>query len=224
LAPSISPTGIQAATAAEPRSIGLADAAVPGDPGPPAEPEPVEEDGESLRTAEPAPVLPRVRFVTAHGVGVRTVADGAWRNTVLIPRNSPVPVEVTRRFVTAAQGRRGTHIRIVVTQGDTEDIELAEVVGQGRIEGFPRGEPSGQPVDVIMEFDDTGRLHLRAVYCKTGQQLRLDLEVPNGLRAEEVERQRELLNNTPFLTVFRGDDDDLPPHESDEHDFILSDP
>ena len=168
------------------------------------------------------PLLPRVHFVTAHGVGVRTVADGAWRNTVLIPKNSRVPVQVTRRFLTAASGTRGSHIRIVVTQGDTQDIDLAEVVGQGRIEGFPRGELSGQPVDVIMQFDDTGRLHIRAVYCRTGKQLQMELEVPNGLRAEDVQRERELLEQTPFLTVFRADEGQDQPEDGDEEDFILS--
>jgi molecular chaperone DnaK (HSP70) len=168
------------------------------------------------------PMLPRVHFVTAHGVGVRTVADGAWRNTVLIPKNSRVPVQVTRRFLTATSGTRGSHIRIVVTQGDTQDIDLAEVVGQGRIEGFPRGELSGQPVDVIMQFDDTGRLHIRAVYCRTGKQLQMELEVPNGLRAEDVQRERELLEQTPFLTVFRADEGQDQEADGDEEDFILS--
>jgi molecular chaperone DnaK len=188
-----------------------------------------EETDEPDEPGAPTPKveLPAVRFVTAHGVGVRTVSGGTWRNTVLIPKNSPVPTEVTRRFLTAAQGAGGSHIRIVVTQGDTTDIELAEVVGQGRIEGFPLGEPSGQPVDVIMHFDDTGRLHIRAVYSKTGQQLRMDLEIPNGLRPEEVERQRELLQNTPFLTVFRGDDGDDSAEDNldeDDQNFILSAP
>ncbi len=173
--------------------------------------------------SQPSILLPRVRFVTAHGVGVRTVSDGTWRNTVLIPRNSPVPVQVTRRFLTAATKARGTHIRIVVTQGDTEDIERAEVMARGRIEGFPMGEPSGQPVEVIMQFDEMGRLHVRAVYCKTGQQLQLELEVPNGLRAEDVERERGLLAQSPPLSLVYPDEPSSPPDEGDEENFILSD-
>lgn len=163
-----------------------------------------EEAGETRPQATP---LPRVSFVTAHGVGIRTRKGGAWHNTVLIPKNSLVPVEMTKRFVTSAVAGGGSFINIVVTQGDTPHCELAEVLGQGRIEGFPAHSPPGQPVDVTMRFDEFARLHIRAIYVKTGQEMQMSLEIPGGLHAEEVERQREILDRTPWLSVFNPDAD-----------------
>jgi len=186
---------------------------------------------DEIETAGPA--LPNVRFVTAHGVGVRTERDGIWRNSVLIPKNSQVPIEVTKRFVTTSKRSGGTFINILVTQGDTPDIGLAEVLGQGRIEGFAASEPPGQPVDVVMRFDEFGRLHIRAIYANTGQELQMDLEIPGGLRQEEVDRQREHLENTPLLGVYSPDpvseeweaeDGEAEDHEDDEDDdrFVLN--
>ncbi len=164
-----------------------------------------DDEDKAGETAPRATSLPRVSFVTAHGVGIRTRKGGQWCNTVLIPKNSLVPIEITKRFVTSAVGAGGSFINIVVTQGDTPHCELAEVLGQGRIEGFPPLTPPGQPVDVTMRFDEFARLHIRAVYVKTGQEMQMNLEIPGGLQAEEVERQRELLQRTPWLSVFNPD-------------------
>jgi len=130
--------------------------------------------------------LPAVRFVTAHGVGVRVRVGGGWINRVLIPKNSKVPSGVTRRFATQTSAPGGTSLRIYVTQGDTGDAEAAEVLAVGRIQGLPLGEPSGQPVDVTMEFNEQGRVCLRAIYVKTGADLRMELDVPGGLREDLV--------------------------------------
>jgi len=150
--------------------------------------------------------LPSIHFVTAHGVGVRARAGEDWKNVVLIPRNTPVPASATKRFVTASEAGGGTHVKVEVTQGDTVDPDLAELLGTGRIEGFGRHVPPGQPVDVVMMFDAEGRLHTKAIYVNTGQEMQLSLEVPEGLRPQEVEEQKRHLDGTVFLSVFDPDD------------------
>ena len=150
----------------------------------------------------PSPV---VRFVTAHGVGVKTRRASEWRNTVLIPRNSPVPARASKRFLTTAEGDRGTHVNIEITQGDTPDIEFAEILGHGRIDGFQVDEPPGRPVEVLMEFDALGRLHVRAIYENTGQELQLSLDVSGCLQQEEVDRFRQALQGATILSVFDPD-------------------
>ena len=166
----------------------------------------------------PSPV---VRFVTAHGVGVKTRRASEWRNTVLIPRNTPVPAAASKRFLTTAEGDRGTHVNIEITQGDTPDIELAEILGQGRIEGFPKHESPGRAVEVIMEFDAFGRLHVRAVYEPTGQGVELSLDMAGCLEQEEVDRFRRELQGATILSVFDPDaalaglDDDFD--DDDDH-------
>jgi molecular chaperone DnaK len=145
------------------------------------------------------PVMPVVRFVTAHGVGLKIRAGSEWSNKVLIPKNTRVPANITQRFRTRATGSRGQQIKIDITQGDTEDPSVAELLGTGKIEGLPPNEPEGRPVDVSMQFDDQGRLRVRAVYVLTGQQMQMSVDIPGGLRSEEVAEHHKYLKETGFL-------------------------
>jgi molecular chaperone DnaK len=176
-------------------------------------------------SAPPAPLglsLPSVRFVTAHGVGVRLRSrEGELLNKVLIPRNQPVPQTTTKRFLTQRDKDRGDRLKIVVTQGDADDADLVEVLGSLYITGIPPDEPGGQPVDITMSFDKQGRLHINAIYLNTGQSLQQSLEIPGGLREEQVREYQKLLENTGLIrvrpepadrlgSVVLEDDDDLP--------------
>ncbi len=157
---------------------------------------------------------PSVRFVTAHGIGIRTSPAGRQVNTVLIPRNSPVPAAAHQRFRTKkTKTGPATGIRVVVTQGDTPDPGLAEVVGTARITGIPPNEPPGQPVEITLAFDPQSRLRLRALYVNTGLELALDLDVPGGLREEQVKHYHDLLMSAG---VIRPPSDDGWPEIDDD--------
>ena len=84
----------------------------------------------------------------------------------------------------------------MITQGDTKDLALAEILGVGTITGLPAGDVDGQPVTVTLEFDENGRLHVHATFVPTGHSLELDLAVQGGLKEEQVREFRNLLVST----------------------------
>jgi len=147
----------------------------------------------------PALAIPTVRFVTAHGVGLRVRGQRGWINRVLIPKNTRAPVSVTKRFLTSSSQTGKKHIRIEITQGDTKNLALAERLGTGRIHGVPPSEPDNQPVDVTMRFDEQGRLEISAMYVPRRQKMAMTLEIPGGLREEEVCDHRRYLAETAFF-------------------------
>lgn len=145
----------------------------------------------------PTLLMPKVRFVTAHGVGIKSNSADGPQNSVLIARNTSVPTEVTRRFFIAKQVTSARqYIKVEILQGDNPRIELAEVLGVGKIEGFTEHQSAGQPVDVTISFDEQGRLHVRAVYVPTGQAMLWSMEIAGGLQEAEVWTQREFLNKS----------------------------
>jgi molecular chaperone DnaK len=146
-----------------------------------------------------SPSIPTVRFVTAHGVGVKVRGRRGLINRVLIPKNTPVPTSVTKTFLTKSVGAGGTDIKIDITQGDTTDLALAEPLGTGRIQGLPRQEPDGQPVEVTMDFSAQGRLNIRAKYVPRNQDMKMSLDIPGGLHEEEVQEHRRFLEETGFF-------------------------
>ncbi len=148
----------------------------------------------------PTTIMPKVRFVTAHGVGIKSNSAGGPQNSVLIARNTSVPTEVTRRFFIAKQVTSAhQYIKVEILQGDNPRIELAEVLGVGKIEGFTEHQSAGQPVDVTISFDVQGRLHVRAVYVPTGQAMLWSMEIAGGLQEAEVWTQREFLNKSSLF-------------------------
>ncbi|HUG92363.1 MAG TPA: Hsp70 family protein, partial [Planctomycetaceae bacterium] len=163
------------------------------------------------RAASPAPqpasrsaaplVAATVRFVTAHGVGVKARMGRRHTNVVLINKNTRVPCSARQIFNTFSSTSDGCvrAVPVVVTQGDTSDLDLAEILYDGRIVGFPAGEQAGYPVEVTMEFDEQSRLHVRAVYLRTGRELAVHLDVPGGLQEEKVREYRKLLEESGLV-------------------------
>jgi molecular chaperone DnaK len=140
--------------------------------------------------------MPTVRFVTAHGVGLKVRGRRGWINRVLIPKNTRVPVSVTKRFLTSSTPSGKRHIRIEITQGDTKNLALAERLGTGLIQGVPSSEADNQPVDVTMRFDEQGRLEISAMYVPQRQKMAMTLEIPGGLHEEEVHDHRRYLQQS----------------------------
>ncbi len=153
---------------------------------------PAEESERRQKTAAEHP--PRLRFVTAHGVGVKVLSGGQWKNSVLIPSNSLTPVEARKRFVTASKTQTGVRITFEVTQGDTDDADSAEVLGVGRLDDFGGLEPAGRSIDVIMRFDEQGRLTVSAQYENQEAECVLAIEISNGLQEQDIARHNEHLH------------------------------
>jgi molecular chaperone DnaK len=143
--------------------------------------------------------LPTVRFVTAHGVGVKARAKNRQKNVVLIKKNTPVPCHVEKEFTAFSKHGILRKLTIEVTQGDTSDPDVAEVLGMGYIEGFPKREPTGQPVRVTMSFNEQGRLEVHAIYVKTGQELVMTLDIPGGLAETDVKHFRNYLEQSGLI-------------------------
>jgi len=194
----------------------------------PVEPLPVaaslsEDDSASLATEFDTPArMPTVKFVTAHGVGVKVVSKGQWKNRVLIPSNTQVPVKATERFKATGKATGASFITVEITQGSTADYDLGEVLGTGRIQ-LPANELPGNMVEVTMEFDEQGRLHTHAVYVKTQQEMRMSVEVQGCLREEEVVAYRDFLESTGFIRPFDSEAAMEKLVEVDEEDLVAFD-
>ena len=151
-----------------------------------------------------------VRFVTAHGLGLKVRSrDGqAWINDVRIPKGTLVPARSPAKRYSLTGTRSRDYVQIEITQGDSTDVDRIEILGEVRFDGFPPPEageavPSGAPgdppeaFDVTLEFDEAGRVQISAVYrdLRHGREFPLaaELKVEGALQPEEIEIQRRSL-------------------------------
>lgn len=98
--------------------------------------------------------------VNSHSLGVAAVDPKTHRrvNKVLIPKNTPLPHTVVRRFKTLRQGQR--NIQISILEGESEFPEACTRIGKCVIRSLPIDLPSGWPVEVRYTYAEDGRLRV----------------------------------------------------------------
>jgi molecular chaperone DnaK len=107
----------------------------------------------------PAPQF-SVTNVNSHALGVvgLDVRTGRRRNKILIPKNTPLPCSVTRRFKTRKANQRSVVIDVV--EGESERPEACISIGTCTIRDMPHELPAGWPVQVTYTYGANGRLQV----------------------------------------------------------------
>lgn len=111
-----------------------------------------------------APSSPLLVDVTPLSLTVETVSGYCDR---IIQRNTPVPCEETRQFVTARDNQ--TAVRLRVSQGESSRFEDNTLLGELELLGLrpaPRGQVS---IAVTFALDTNGMLNVSARDTQTGQ-------------------------------------------------------
>jgi molecular chaperone DnaK len=113
---------------------------------------------------EPAPSAGETSItnVNSHSLGVVALAPstGLLCNSILIPRNTPLPHSGRQRFRTVKDGQARIKVRVVEGEAVNPDdcIQLGEFV----VEPLPPGLPKGTPVRVTYSYDPSGRIRVEA--------------------------------------------------------------
>jgi molecular chaperone DnaK len=138
-----------------------------------------------LLTAE-TPVATSVLLdVTPQSLSVRTVGGYC---EVLIPRNTAVPTESSKVFLTAHDDQ--TEVRVAVFQGESRVAVENELLGEFVLDGLPP-LPRGQVrVRITFEIDADGIVHVRAVDDKLGKQQSIRIEGRTALSEDEIKGAR----------------------------------
>ena len=104
----------------------------------------------------------KVVNVNAHSLGLvtRSPSTDQLYNSILIPRNTPLPHSGSQVFRTGRTGQRRILIRIV--EGDAPDPAACIQLGEFFIEPLPRGLPAGSPIRLHYTYDQSGRIKVRA--------------------------------------------------------------
>jgi len=116
-----------------------------------------------------APVLVDV---TPRGLVVETA--GGYTDTI-IPRNSKIPCERTRRFATGRDMQ--TTVRVRVAQGESTTFPQNTYLGEVELSGLRAAARGEVTVSVTFEVDADGTLRVRARDVHTGQEAHATLQL-----------------------------------------------
>ncbi|MBI1345119.1 Hsp70 family protein [bacterium] len=126
--------------------------------------------------------------VNAHSLGIEITdpADKARKlNHIMIPRNTPLPVEFKQRFVTNTANPSGILVRLL--EGETKEAASCTFIGDFRISGLPPNLPVGTPVEVAYRYDENRCIHVEARELVGNNQSSCEIRWTNNVRPISVD-------------------------------------
>ena len=103
--------------------------------------------------------------------------------SVIIPRNTTLPVTRTEKYATLHSGQ--TEMDIVVYQGESEIASHNQELGRFHMTGIPKAPAHEQEIQVSFSYDLNGLLRVRAVIVSTGKEGAIEINM-----RQEGERDR----------------------------------
>jgi molecular chaperone DnaK len=124
--------------------------------------------------------------VTPLSMGVETYGGVM---TVMIPRNTTIPISKTETFSTAADSQPSVEIHVL--QGEREFAKDNRTLGKFQLGGIPPA-PRGMPqIEVTFDIDVNGILNVKAKDKATGKENKVEIKGHSGLSKEEIERMKK---------------------------------
>jgi len=121
--------------------------------------------------------------VTSHSLGIEVANQ---RTEILLPRDTPIPTSVKRRFTTPSDNQ--TSVPINILEGESEKVVDNRPLGLFRLTGIRRA-PRGVPrIEVEFKVDTNGILSVSATDIDTGRSQAIVVTGGFGMADDEKEQ------------------------------------
>jgi molecular chaperone DnaK len=98
----------------------------------------------------------RMIDVNAHSLGVAVRTADGYANSILIPRNTPLPVSRSRVFHTSVANQR--QVRVRVLEGEAREADACTQIGEFVLTNLPADLPERSPIEVECRYGADGRI------------------------------------------------------------------
>ena len=141
-----------------------------------------------------------VEEVCNHSYGtlalVEDAATGAetYANTIVIPKNTPIPCEQSQTYVTSEDNEN--LIEVEITQGEDSDPKYVDIIGRIALK-VPPNRPAGCEVTVTYRYDENQRVKATVRDERSGKttEVAISYEGAGVLSDSEVEARREAFDS-----------------------------
>jgi len=137
----------------------------------------------------------RTSDVNSHSLGIKITDPGDRTrkiNHIMIPKNTPVPHNVSQRFGTNADGQQRVHVEIL--EGDAIDPSACEMIGDFRVFNLPTSLPKGSPIEITYAYDSSGRISATAKELTGNNEASAEIVRDSGMDETQVVDAFEVLS------------------------------
>jgi molecular chaperone DnaK len=138
--------------------------------------------------------------VTPHALGIMTFGSHFEE---LIPQNTTVPTSRTKVFTTSRDNQ--TAVKILVMQGESDDAEQNELLGEFILTGLRRAPKGEVEIEVTFEINTDGIVSVYAKDLETGQAQSIQVTATSGLTQDEINNMIESAKD--YMVERRSDED-----------------
>lgn len=131
--------------------------------------------------------------VNSHSLGVQTFdrQKQQGKNTILIPKNTPLPYAASKVFHLNRAGR--TSIRVKVLEGEAPEADANISIGECRVSELSDGLPLGAPIQVRLSYGTNGRVSVMALDMIGGGMAQVEIDRQAGLTESEIDKEAEFV-------------------------------
>jgi molecular chaperone DnaK len=126
------------------------------------------------------------------GIAVRDPISGRYANSILIPKNTPLPVSQSEVFRTHDESQRKVRVRIL--EGEASDADACRQIGVFDVVDLAPNLPKGSPIEVSCSYTADGRIHVVAKDMTSGNSAQISIHRTGDMKEDEIERSRHELN------------------------------
>jgi molecular chaperone DnaK len=138
--------------------------------------------------------------VTPHALGIMTFGSHFEE---LIPQNTTVPTSQAKTFTTSRDNQ--TAVKLLVMQGDSENAEENELLGEFILTGLRRAPKGHVEIEVTFEINTDGIVSVHAKDLETGQAQSIQVTASSGLTSEELQQMASSAQE--YLVERRSDEE-----------------
>ena len=111
-------------------------------------------------------------------------------NTIIIERDSKLPVSVTKRYATTHEGQEYIDCSVTQSEGPEDNKEFVNIIHDGKLQ-LPKNRPTNQPVDVTYSYDESGKMHCMFTDVESGNNHEIELTLETTQSLDENKKQIE---------------------------------
>ena len=114
-------------------------------------------------------------------------------NTIIIERDSKLPVSITKRLYTMYEGQETLECSVTQSEGPEENKEFVNVIHQEDLK-LPKGRPAKQPIDITYSYDESGKMHCMFTDVESGNSHEIELTPETTATIDDAKKQIEKIS------------------------------